>query len=74
MLDHSELKAELARRNLPQWRLAQLLGHAPSTLSEFLRGVRQPPADLGERIERALGLRPKSLCASQTSNSSNDPR
>jgi plasmid maintenance system antidote protein VapI len=61
MLDHSELKAELARRSLPQWRLAQLLGHAPSTFSEFLRGVRPAPPDLADRIERALGLRPKSL-------------
>jgi DNA-binding transcriptional regulator YdaS (Cro superfamily) len=62
MLNHAELKAELARRGLREWKLARILGHPPSTFSDWVRGVRSPPADLGERIERALGLRPKALC------------
>ena len=66
MLDHSELKAELARRGLREWRLAQMLGHPPSTLSDWLRGVRPAPHDLAERIERALGLRPESLRTAPT--------
>ena len=61
MLDHSELKAELARRGLREWRLAKMLGHPPSTFSDWLRGVRPAPPNLADRIERALGLRPKAL-------------
>lgn len=65
MLSHSDLKAELARRGLREWRLAQMLGHPPSTLSDWLRGVRPAPPDLADRIERALGLNPRSLRASE---------
>ncbi len=65
MLDHLKIKSELARRGLREWRLAQMLGHPPSTLSDWLRGVRPAPPDLAERIERALGLRPNALAASK---------
>jgi predicted transcriptional regulator len=66
MLDHLQLKAELARRGLREWRLAKMLGYAPTALSDWLRGVRRAPPDLEERIEQALGLRPKSLHAART--------
>ena len=65
MLNHAELKAELARRGLREWRLAKMLGHPPSTFSDWVRGVRPAPSDLADRIERALGLRPKTLRAAQ---------
>lgn len=55
-IDMHTLKAELARRDLPQWRLAQQLGVAASTVSEWLRGAKRAPEDLRERIERVLGL------------------
>ena len=41
---------------MPQWRLALRLGLRPSTLSDYLRGARPAPEDLGGRIERALNL------------------
>ncbi len=67
MLNHPQLRAELARRGLAQWRLAKQVGYPPSTFSDYVRGARPAPPDLAERIEDVLGLRPKSLRRSERS-------
>ncbi len=61
MLNHLQLKAELARRGLSQWRLAKKIGYPASTFSDYVRGARPAPADLVNRIERALQLPTGSL-------------
>lgn len=66
MLNYPQLRAELALRGLAQWRLAKKIGYPPSTFSDYVRGARPAPADLVSRIERVLGLRPKSLRASES--------
>jgi hypothetical protein len=55
-IDLRELRVALARRDVPQWRLAADLGVCPSTLSSYLHGRYPSPGDLRQRIERALGL------------------
>jgi plasmid maintenance system antidote protein VapI len=59
----SELRAQLARRELPQWRLAADLGINPARFSAFLRGKAPAPHDLADRIERELGLKRGTLAA-----------
>jgi DNA-binding transcriptional regulator YdaS (Cro superfamily) len=51
------LRVELARRNMSRQALAQRLDVSPSTLSGWLRGVYPTPANLSERIERALKIK-----------------
>ena len=50
------LRVELARRNLTQTQLAQLMGLPPTTLSSWVRGAHPAPDDLTRKIEKALGL------------------
>lgn len=58
MIDLPELRATLARRSIQQWKLAYDVGVDPSMFSRQLRGLTSQPADLRERIERALNLEP----------------
>ena len=60
-LNLPEIRAELARQSMPQWKLAAQIGMAPATLSGFM--TRRLPAteDLVEKIEAALGLAAGSL-------------
>lgn len=62
-IDLPTLRAELARRNKTQLDLARKLGHPVSTLTSWLRGAAPAPADLGRRIEVALGLNSGALKA-----------
>ncbi len=55
-IDLPELKAELARRRIPQWKLGHMLGYSESSISQFLRLVTPPPRRLREDIEDLLGL------------------
>jgi DNA-binding transcriptional regulator YdaS (Cro superfamily) len=52
---------QLARRSMAQRDLARLLNIPDTTLSDWLRSVHPAPADLSQRIERALGLKPGEL-------------
>ena len=61
LIDVPEVRAELARRAWPLWRLAASLGVAQTTLSAYFNGRIRAPSDLRERIEQALGLRPGEL-------------
>lgn len=60
-IDIRELRVALARRDVPQWRLAADIGVCPSSLSSYLSGRQPSPRDLREKIERALGLPAHSL-------------
>ena len=52
----ARLRAHLAYRAMTQHDLARKLHRPTSTLSTWLRGVAPAPADLVNRIERALKL------------------
>lgn len=56
-----DLRAELARRAWPYWRLAAALEIGPSALSNYVHGHRPMPRDLPSRIEAALQLPPGTL-------------
>ena len=62
-LDVVELKVLLTRRRMTQRDLAARLGHAPSTLWDWVHGSHPAPADLTQRIERTLGAAPGTLGA-----------
>lgn len=55
-IDVPELKAHLARQNIPQWKMAAAVGVAPSTFSHYLVGRFSPPPSLRLKIEKYLGL------------------
>jgi plasmid maintenance system antidote protein VapI len=55
-VDVDALRIELARRNLTQTQLAQLMKLPPTTLSSWVRGAHPAPDDLARMIEKALGL------------------
>jgi transcriptional regulator with XRE-family HTH domain len=61
MINRSKLKGLLAERGLSQWQLAIHLGVRPSSMSDYVRGARPPPAKLAAQIERALNLAPGTL-------------
>jgi DNA-binding transcriptional regulator YdaS (Cro superfamily) len=50
----ADLRAEVARRQVPLYRLAPLVGLHPSHLGQVLRGRRPLTPELAQRIERAL--------------------
>jgi transcriptional regulator with XRE-family HTH domain len=54
--EHRAIRAELAKQGLRAWQLAKRLRIAPSTLSDYLRGARQPPGDFLVRIAEALDI------------------
>jgi hypothetical protein len=60
-VDLRELRAQLARRDIRQWRLAADMNVSPSTLSAYLRGHCRAPRDLRQQIERVLGLEQNAL-------------
>lgn len=55
-MDHRRIKVILAERAITQWQLAKRLRMNAATLSDYLRGARAAPGDLGARIEAALRL------------------
>lgn len=55
------LRIELARCDMPQAQLAIRLGHPPSTLGSWVRGIAPTPPDLVARIEKELGLKAGSI-------------
>ena len=55
------LRIELVKREMTMFDLAKSLNNKSSTLSAWLREVNPQPADLGERIERVLGLQAGAL-------------
>jgi DNA-binding transcriptional regulator YdaS (Cro superfamily) len=61
MIDQKKLNAVLAGLGLAQWQLAKRLRRPPSTLSDYVRGVRPVPPKLVQEIERALKLPPGAL-------------
>ncbi len=60
-INQLRLRATLAERALPQWRLARRLKLPSSTFSDYVRGVAPMPAKLMNRIEKTLGLPPGTL-------------
>jgi DNA-binding transcriptional regulator YdaS (Cro superfamily) len=50
----SELRAEIARRQVQVYRLAARVGMHPNNLGQLLRGRRPLSPELAARIERAL--------------------
>jgi transcriptional regulator with XRE-family HTH domain len=58
---HAAVAVELARAGLTQRQLAALLRTPDTTLSDWLLGAHPGPADLAERIERALDLKAGTL-------------
>ena len=52
-----ELLAQLARREMSQRRVAEMIGWRPSSFSAWTRGVNPAPPRFREQIEDALGLR-----------------
>lgn len=56
-----ELKAQMARRELALWQVAQKLGISPSSLSSYLNGQCRSPASLRVKLEQCLGLEPGEL-------------
>jgi transcriptional regulator with XRE-family HTH domain len=56
IVDLRELRVALAKRGMPQWRLAAELGISPSSFSAYLRGRAEPPSDLRRRIAVVLGV------------------
>ncbi len=54
----TRVAVELARRGMRQRDLAQLLNVPPTTLSTWITGAHPAPADLAERIAKALDLTP----------------
>lgn len=50
----AELRAEVARQQIPIYRLAALVGVHPSNLGQILRGRRPLTPEFAERIERTL--------------------
>ncbi len=61
VLDARELRAALARRDWPSWKLASRLGVSPSTFSAFVTGQRPSPPGFRRLCEAALQLTPGSL-------------
>lgn len=53
---HRAIQVELVKRGLRQADLASRIGVSPSSLSGWLVGRYEAPADLLSRIEGALGL------------------
>jgi plasmid maintenance system antidote protein VapI len=62
-VDADVLRIELARRNLTQAQLAQLMRLPPTTFSSWVRGTHPAPDDLARKIEKALGLTSGALAA-----------
>lgn len=62
---HRRVSLELARAGLTQRALAQRMGLADTTLSDWLRGAHPAPADLAARIESALSLAVGTLSADE---------
>jgi hypothetical protein len=60
-IDPLAFDVALAQKQMTRVELARHLGHPPSTLSSWLRGIAPPPTDLVGRIERVLELKPGSL-------------
>ena len=50
----AELRAEVARQQIPIYRLASLVNVHPSNLGQILRGRRPLTPEMAARIERAL--------------------
>jgi len=50
----ADLRAEVARHQVPIYRLAPLVGLHPSHLGQVLRGRRPLPSELADRIRGAL--------------------
>lgn len=59
----ADLRAEIARQNLPWYQLAGLVGIAPSPLGAMLNEKRPMPPEVAERILRALNTRHDSRTA-----------
>lgn len=55
-IDIGTLRAEMARREIPQWKAAASIGASPAALSHWLNGRLEAPASLRPRLERLLGL------------------
>ena len=56
-LDRGELLAQLARREMSQREVAEMIGCRPSSFSSWIRGVNPSPDGFRQRVEDALGLR-----------------
>jgi predicted transcriptional regulator len=64
-LDRGELIAQLARRDMSQREMAEIIGARPSTFSSWIRGVNPAPDGLREAVEHALGLRRGALAVKE---------
>ena len=62
-IDVPEVRAQLARRSWPMWKLAAQIGVAQTTLSAYLNGRIRAPSNLREQIEKVLELEPGELTA-----------
>lgn len=67
-VDPQRLRVELAKKDVTKRRLAEKMSVPPSTLSTWLHGAAPAPADLAERIEAALNLKPGSVAVPHTHN------
>lgn len=63
-LNRTALRVELARRDLKQADLAQMIGMAPTTFSGWITGRHAPPEDLVGILEKKLKL-PKGTLATK---------
>jgi ribosome-binding protein aMBF1 (putative translation factor) len=55
-LNRTALRVELARRDLKQADLAQMIGKAPTTFSGWITGRHAPPDNLVVILEKTLKL------------------
>jgi DNA-binding transcriptional regulator YdaS (Cro superfamily) len=63
VIDNRKYKAALAMRGLRALDMARALGVPPTTLASWINCVVRAPDGLEERVERVLGVEPRSLRA-----------
>lgn len=49
------LREEIRQRRIRLWELGKMVGYSPSSLSDWLNGVRAIPPHIEEKLSRIIG-------------------